>query len=117
MITPFAAPPGLPGGEPYRLTLFVNGASDLLERVLGCAGVGARSAFGVSNLPFDSPVEIEAITVGRKGRDALRRAGVPIAAHFSQLGDRPAFSDITAALGNFQWRWIAPMPSISFMVR
>ena len=43
----------------------------------------------------DSPVEIEAITVGRKGRDALRRAGVPIAAHFSQLGDRPVFSDIT----------------------
>ena len=43
----------------------------------------------------DTPVEIEAITVGRKGRDALRRAGVPIAAHFAQLGDRPAFSDIT----------------------
>jgi F-type H+-transporting ATPase subunit gamma len=43
----------------------------------------------------DRPVEIEAITVGRKGRDALRRAGVPIAAHFAQLGDRPAFSDIT----------------------
>jgi len=43
----------------------------------------------------DRPVEIEAITVGRKGRDALRRAGVPIAAHFAQLGDRPAFSDVT----------------------
>jgi F-type H+-transporting ATPase subunit gamma len=43
----------------------------------------------------DRPVEIEAITVGRKGRDALRRAGIPIAAHFAQLGDRPAFSDIT----------------------
>jgi F-type H+-transporting ATPase subunit gamma len=43
----------------------------------------------------DRPVEIEAITVGRKGRDALRRAGVPIAAHFPQLGDRPSFSDIT----------------------
>jgi F-type H+-transporting ATPase subunit gamma len=42
-----------------------------------------------------SEVEIEAITVGRKGRDALRRAGVPIAAHFAQLGDRPSFSDIT----------------------
>jgi F-type H+-transporting ATPase subunit gamma len=40
-------------------------------------------------------VEIEAITVGRKGRDALRRVGVPIAAHFSQLGDRPAFGDVT----------------------
>ena len=42
-----------------------------------------------------TPVEIEAITVGRKGRDALRRAGIPIAAHFAQLGDRPSFSDIT----------------------
>lgn len=43
----------------------------------------------------DGPVEIEAITVGRKGRDALRRAGVPIAAHFAQLGDRPTFADVT----------------------
>lgn len=43
----------------------------------------------------DAPVEIEAITVGRKGRDALRRAGVPIAAHFAQLGDRPSFADVT----------------------
>jgi F-type H+-transporting ATPase subunit gamma len=42
-----------------------------------------------------APVEIEAITVGRKGRDALRRAGVPIAAHFAQLGDRPSFADVT----------------------
>jgi F-type H+-transporting ATPase subunit gamma len=39
--------------------------------------------------------EVSAITVGRKGRDALRRAGVPIAAHFAQLGDRPSFADIT----------------------
>ncbi|MBA2631626.1 MAG: ATP synthase F1 subunit gamma [Chloroflexi bacterium] len=43
----------------------------------------------------DAPVEIEAITVGRKGRDALRRAGIPIAAHFVQLGDRPSFADVT----------------------
>ena len=43
----------------------------------------------------DGPVEIEAITVGRKGRDALRRAGIPIAAHFAQLGDRPSYSDVT----------------------
>jgi len=40
-------------------------------------------------------VEISAVTVGRKGRDALRRAGVPIAAHFAQLGDRPSFADVT----------------------
>ena len=41
------------------------------------------------------PVEIEAITVGRKGRDALRRAGIPIAAHFPGLGDRPSYADVT----------------------
>src|SRR4026209_2716442 len=45
------------------------------------------------------PVEIEAITVGRKGRDALRRAGVPIAAHFSQLRDRPSFAHVTPRAG------------------
>lgn len=39
--------------------------------------------------------EVAAITVGRKGRDSLRRAGVPIAAHFAQLGDRPSFADVT----------------------
>ena len=44
---------------------------------------------------LDDGVEITAITVGRKGRDALRRAGVPIAAHFPQLGDRPTFADVT----------------------
>ena len=41
------------------------------------------------------PVEVEAITIGRKGRDGLRRAGIPIAAHFNQLGDRPAYTDVT----------------------
>jgi len=43
----------------------------------------------------DGPIEVEAITIGRKGRDGLRRAGIPIAAHFGQLGDRPAYSDVT----------------------
>jgi F-type H+-transporting ATPase subunit gamma len=40
-------------------------------------------------------VKISAITVGRKGRDALRRVGIPIEAHFNQLGDKPGFSDVT----------------------
>jgi F-type H+-transporting ATPase subunit gamma len=43
----------------------------------------------------DGGVEVTAITVGRKGRDQLRRAGVPIAAHFPRLGDRPGFADVT----------------------
>lgn len=42
----------------------------------------------------EAPV-VEAVTVGRKGRDGLRRAGISIAAHFVNLGDRPAFSDVT----------------------
>jgi enamine deaminase RidA (YjgF/YER057c/UK114 family) len=39
----------------------INGASELLGRVLGDAGQHARSAFGVSVLPLDSPVEVELI--------------------------------------------------------
>lgn len=37
----------------------VNGASELLGRVFGEAGVHARSAVGVAVLPLDSPVEVE----------------------------------------------------------
>src|SRR2546430_13748120 len=39
--------------------------------------------------------EVDAVTVGRRGRDGLRRAGIHIAAHFAHLGNRPAFSDVT----------------------
>ncbi|MER7580768.1 RidA family protein [Kitasatospora sp. NPDC097691] len=37
----------------------VNGASELLGKVLGAAGVHARSAVGVAVLPLDAPVEVE----------------------------------------------------------
>jgi F-type H+-transporting ATPase subunit gamma len=40
--------------------------------------------------------ELALITVGRKGRDAIRRAHLPIEAHFSGFGDRPTFADVTA---------------------
>jgi F-type H+-transporting ATPase subunit gamma len=43
----------------------------------------------------DEAPEVDAVTVGRKGRDGLRRAGIHIAAHFAHLGNRPAFSDVT----------------------
>ena len=39
----------------------INGCSDLLVEVLGEAGKHARSAIGVASLPFNCPVEIEAI--------------------------------------------------------
>jgi F-type H+-transporting ATPase subunit gamma len=41
----------------------------------------------------DHPGELKVATVGRKGRDAMRRLGLPIAAHFEGFGDRPSFAD------------------------
>jgi enamine deaminase RidA (YjgF/YER057c/UK114 family) len=37
----------------------VNGASEFLGRVFGDAGVHARSAVGVAELPMNAPVEVE----------------------------------------------------------
>lgn len=39
----------------------INGCSDLLVEIFGDAGRHARSAVGMSNLPFGIPVEIEMI--------------------------------------------------------
>jgi F-type H+-transporting ATPase subunit gamma len=38
--------------------------------------------------------DLELVSVGRKGRDAMRRSGVPIVAHFPGFGDRPSFEDV-----------------------
>lgn len=39
----------------------INGASELLGKVFGEAGIHARSAVGVAVLPLNSPVEVEVI--------------------------------------------------------
>jgi len=44
-------------------------------------------------LDHEGPAAI--VTVGRKGRDALRRARLPLEAHFGGFGDRPSFADVT----------------------
>jgi enamine deaminase RidA (YjgF/YER057c/UK114 family) len=44
-----------------RTPAVIDGCSDLLVEVLGPAGRGARSAVGMAELPFDIPVEIEAV--------------------------------------------------------
>lgn len=44
-----------------RTPAVIDGCSDLLIQVFGDAGRGARSAVGMAELPFDIPVEIEAI--------------------------------------------------------
>ena len=51
-----ASAPGF-NGQPGVL----NGASELLREVFGDAGLHARSAVGVSELPLDSPVEVELV--------------------------------------------------------
>jgi F-type H+-transporting ATPase subunit gamma len=38
--------------------------------------------------------DLSVVTVGRKGRDAMRRARVPMEAHFQGFGDRPKFADV-----------------------
>lgn len=43
--------------QPY----VINGASEFLEEVFGEAGKHARAAIGTSELPFNTPVEIEMI--------------------------------------------------------
>ncbi len=48
----------------------------------------------VSREILEHPGDLAVVTVGRKGRDAMRRAGVPMAAHFAGFGDRPAFADV-----------------------
>tara|TARA_Y100000590_G_scaffold463500_2_gene630410 strand:+ start:224 stop:679 length:456 start_codon:yes stop_codon:yes gene_type:complete len=39
----------------------INGFSDLMKEVFGDSGMHARSAVGVSELPINTPVEVEAI--------------------------------------------------------
>jgi enamine deaminase RidA (YjgF/YER057c/UK114 family) len=39
----------------------INGASELLGEVFGDAGLHARSAVGVAELPMDAPVEVELV--------------------------------------------------------
>ena len=41
--------------------LVINGASDLVGEVFGEAGLHARSAVGVAELPLDAPVEVELV--------------------------------------------------------
>jgi len=43
---------------------------------------------------IETPGDVSVITVGRKGRDAMRRTGVPLEAHFATFGDRPTFADV-----------------------
>jgi enamine deaminase RidA (YjgF/YER057c/UK114 family) len=51
-----ASAPGF-NGQPE----VINGASEFLDEVFGDAGLHARSAIGVAELPMDAPVEVELV--------------------------------------------------------
>jgi enamine deaminase RidA (YjgF/YER057c/UK114 family) len=51
-----ASAPGF-NGQPQ----VINGASEFLGEVFGDAGLHARSAVGVAELPMDAPVEVELV--------------------------------------------------------
>lgn len=44
----------------------LNGASEFLGEVFGDAGLHARSAVGVAELPMDAPVEVELVVVSER---------------------------------------------------
>ena len=58
-VTGFVASAPAFNGQPGVL----NGASELLGEVFGEAGLHARSAVGVAELPLDAPVEVEIVVV------------------------------------------------------
>ena len=61
----------------------------------GLAGaLNANAVRFVSKEIIEHAGELELVSVGRKGRDAMRRSGVPIVAHFPGFGDRPSFEDV-----------------------
>jgi F-type H+-transporting ATPase subunit gamma len=86
------------GAEDHPLLAEREGGKRLLILVTtdrGLAGpLNTNTIRFASREILDHPGDLAVVTVGRKGRDAMRRAGVPMAAHFAGFGDRPAFGDV-----------------------
>src|SRR3954453_5170232 len=86
------------GGEEHPLLAQREGGSRLI--VLFTTDRGLAGSLNTNTIRFvsraivESTGELEVATVGRKGHAAMRRARVPIAAHFEGYGDRPTFADV-----------------------
>jgi F-type H+-transporting ATPase subunit gamma len=86
------------GGEDHPLLAEREGGKRLI--VLITTDRGLAGPLNTNTIRFASRVitedkgDLAVVTVGRKGRDAMRRARVPIEAHFPGFGDRPQFADI-----------------------
>jgi F-type H+-transporting ATPase subunit gamma len=86
------------GGEDHPLLTRPEGGTRLI--VLVTSDRGLAGPFNTNTIRFASreiiehPGDLQVVSVGRKGRDAMRRSRVPIHAHFPGYGDRPAFADV-----------------------
>ena len=86
------------GGEDHPLLVRREGGKRLI--VLITTDRGLAGPLNTNTIRFaareitEHAGDLAVVTVGRKGRDAMRRARVPIEAHFSGFGDRPAFADV-----------------------
>jgi F-type H+-transporting ATPase subunit gamma len=86
------------GGEDHPLLAEREGGKRLIVLITtdrGLAGpLNTNTIRFASRAITEHPGDLSVVTVGRKGRDSMRRARVPIEAHFAGFGDRPQFADI-----------------------
>ncbi len=86
------------GGEDHPLLAEREGGKRMI--VLVTTDRGLAGPLNTNTIRFaareitENPGDLTVVTVGRKGRDAMRRAGVPLEAHFAGFGDRPSFADV-----------------------
>jgi F-type H+-transporting ATPase subunit gamma len=86
------------GGEDHPLLVRREGGKRLI--VLITTDRGLAGGLNTNTIRFAAQQitahegDLTVVTVGRKGRDAMRRARVPLEAHFEGFGDRPAFGDV-----------------------
>jgi F-type H+-transporting ATPase subunit gamma len=86
------------GGEEHPLLQRREGGKRLI--VLVTTDRGLAGALNTNTIRFaaqhitSTKGDLAVVTVGRKGRDAMRRSRVPIEAHFDGFRERPTFADI-----------------------
>ena len=86
------------GGEDHPLLVRREGGKRLI--ILITTDRGLAGALNTNTIRFaaqqitETAGDLTVVTVGRKGRDAMRRSRVPLEAHFEGFGDKPAFADI-----------------------
>jgi F-type H+-transporting ATPase subunit gamma len=86
------------GPEDHPLLVRREGGKRLI--VLITSDRGLAGPFNTNTIRFaaqeitENSGDLAVVTVGRKGRDAMRRSRVPMEAHFEGFGDRPTFADV-----------------------